>query len=97
MHDVEAKNGALYPQDEPGAIGLLFAVDLEDGDRVTVVVDPEWLRTLLSGIDAGADLGCLKVPEEVMLPTANGMGWDIEVTYLVNTSALWQAYVVCMA
>jgi hypothetical protein len=73
--NVEVRHGALYPDDEPGAIGLLFAVDLDDGERVTVVVDPEWLRTLLSGIGAGADLGWLKVPEEVMLPIAAG-GWD---------------------
>ena len=30
-------------------------------------------------------------------PNAAGNGWVIEVTYLGNTSALWEAYVVCMA
>ena len=46
-----------------------------DGERVTVVADPEWLRTLMEAIDNGFDMGSLEIPEDVMLPIA-GRGWE---------------------
>ena len=75
MWRIEVKHGALFPFDEPGAIGLLFGIDLDDGERITVVVDPEWLRLLLAAIDGGADVRHMEIPEDVMLPIA-GRGWD---------------------
>lgn len=75
MWEIEVKHGALFPQDERGALGLLFGVDSDDGERVTLVVDPEWLRMLLEGIENGHELGRLPVPPEVSLPIA-ARGWD---------------------
>jgi len=40
MWSIEVKHGGLYPSDRPEALGLLFAIDLDDGERVTVVADP---------------------------------------------------------
>ena len=74
MWNIEVKHGLLYPTDEPGALGLLLAID-EDDERVAVVADPEWLRMLLKGIEDGADMGLLEIPEGVMLPIA-GRGWE---------------------
>lgn len=70
------KHGTLFPADQPGALGLLFGVSTEDAcDRMTLVVDPEWLRTLLAGIADGHDLGRMPVPASVSLPIAV-QGWD---------------------
>lgn len=77
MWSIEVKHGALYPADEPGALGLLFGIDEDDGERIAVVVDPEWLRMLMAAIDAGHDMGRLEIPEGVMLPIA-ASGWDDE-------------------
>lgn len=64
----------LFPSDEdPGALGLLLAEDGE-GARLSVVVDPEWVRTALAGVDAGANLALMEVPEEARLPIA-ASGW----------------------
>lgn len=70
MWSIEWTHGGLYPSDEPAALGPLFAIDLDDGERVTVVADPEWLRTLMEAIDNGVDMGSLEIPEDVMLPIA---------------------------
>jgi len=75
VRSIEVKHGGLYPSDEPAALGLLFAIDRDDGERVTVVADPEWLRTLMEAIDNGFDMGSLEIPEDVMLPIA-GRGWE---------------------
>lgn len=75
MWSIEIKHGALWPADEPGAIGLLFGIDEDDGERIAVVTDPEWLRMLMEAIDGGADMGRLDIPREVMLPIA-ARGWD---------------------
>ena len=75
VDSIEINHGALYPADEPGAIGLLFGIDVDDGERITVVSDPEWLRMLMGAIDGGAEMGCLDIPPEVMLPIA-ARGWD---------------------
>ena len=75
MWSIEVKHGLLFPADEPGAIGVLLGIDRDDGERISVVVDPEWLRTLLAAIASGADMGCLDIPDRVMLPIA-GRGWD---------------------
>ena len=50
MWSIEETQGALYPTDEPGALGLLFAIDLNDGERVTAVADPEWMRTAVDAL-----------------------------------------------
>ncbi len=68
-------HGSLFPQDEHGALGLLFGVDSDDGERVTLVVDPEWLRMLIDGIDNGHEMGLMAVPPSVSLPIAL-QGWD---------------------
>ena len=72
---IEIKHGALWPEDRPGALGLLFGIDDDDGERIAVVTDPDWLRMLLGAMDAGADMARLPVPREVMLPIA-ATGWD---------------------
>jgi len=76
MWNIEVKHGLLYPTDEPGALGLLLAID-EDDERVAVVADPEWLRMLMKAIEDGADMGLLEIPEGVMLPIA-ATGWAEE-------------------
>ncbi len=48
MWNVEVMHGSFYPEDEAGALGLLFGVDSDDEERVTLVVDPEWLRMTIS-------------------------------------------------
>ena len=75
MWQIEVMHGSFFPSDERGALGLLFGVDTDDGERVTLVVDPEWLRTLLAGIDNGHDMGRMQVPASVSLPIAL-QGWD---------------------
>ena len=66
----------LFPDGEAetaGALGLLL-VDNAGGERLSVVADPEWVRTALAGKAAGADLTLLEVPEVVQLPIA-ATGW----------------------
>ena len=75
MWSIEIKHGALWPEDRPGALGLLFGIDDDDGDRIAVVTDPDWLRMLLEAMESGADMARLPVPPEVMLPIA-ARGWD---------------------
>lgn len=75
MWRIEVMHGTFYPRDERGALGLLFGVDTDDDRRVTLVVDPEWLRTLIAGIDNGHDMGRMSIPSSVSLPVALG-GWD---------------------
>ena len=79
MWSIEVKHGLMFPADEPGAIGVLLGIDRDDGERISVVVDPEWLRTLLAAIASGADMGRLDIPDRVMLPIA-GRGWDDDWT-----------------
>jgi hypothetical protein len=74
---IEVKHGSFYPRGERGALGLLLGVDTDDGERVTLVVDPEWLRMLIDGIDNGHDIGLMEVPASVSLPIAL-QGWDEE-------------------
>lgn len=75
MWNVEVMHGSFYPEDQAGALGLLFGVDSDDEERVTLVVDPEWLRMLMDGIDNGHDMGLMAVPPSVSLPIAL-QGWD---------------------
>ena len=75
MWQIEVKHGSLYPRDEHGALGMLLGVDTDDGERVTLIVDPEWLRMLIDGIENGHDMGLMEVPASVSLPIAL-RGWD---------------------
>jgi hypothetical protein len=75
MWHIEVVHGSFYPDDEPGALGVLFGVDSDDESRVALIVDPEWLRTLLAGIENGHDMGRMQVPPSVSLPVAL-QGWD---------------------
>ena len=75
MWSIEIKHGTLWPDDRPGALGLLFGIDDDDGDRIAVVTAPDWLRMLLEAMESGADMARLPVPPEVMLPIA-ARGWD---------------------
>jgi hypothetical protein len=75
MWQIEVMHGSFFPSDERGALGLLFGVDSDDESRVALIVDPEWLRTLLAGIDNGHDMGRMQVPASVSLPIAL-QGWD---------------------
>ena len=75
MWHVEVMHGSFYPRDERGALGVLLGVDSDDDQRVALVVDPEWLRMLMDGIDNGHEMGRLEVPASVSLPIAL-QGWD---------------------
>lgn len=71
---VFVRSMALFPDDDDeGAVGLLL-VDNAAGERLSVVADPDWVRTALAGKAAGADLTLLEVPEAVQLPIA-AAGW----------------------
>jgi hypothetical protein len=77
MWQIEVKHGSFCPRDECSALGLLLGVDTDDGERVTLMVDPEWLRILIGGIDNGHDMGLMEVPASVSLPIAL-QGWNEE-------------------
>lgn len=50
-------------------------MDADDDKRVALIVDPDWLRMLLAGIDNGHEIGRIEVPASVGLPIAP-QGWD---------------------
>ncbi len=72
-------HGALYPENDPGALGLLFGVT-DDGERIALVVDPAWLEMLIEAIDAGHDVRHLDLPDNVMLPIGS-RGWAEDWTH----------------
>jgi hypothetical protein len=74
---IEVMHGSFFPDDEPGALGMVFGIDNDDDQRVTLIVDPEWLRMLIDGIENGHDVGLVEVPASVSLPIAL-QGWDEE-------------------
>ncbi len=79
MESIEVVHGALYPEDDPEALGLLFGI-ADDGERIALVVNPSWLEMLIEALDAGHDVGRLDISEDVLLPIGS-RGWAEDWTH----------------
>lgn len=54
----------------PHAVGLLFCEVQPEGYRITVAVEPDYLRMFVAGVEAGADLSGLDMSAAPVIPHA---------------------------